>query len=398
MKPFIPPRSKFALRSVNPRPGSHGFIAVDLILGAAVSIIVVGSLGGVALISELRMARDAEVTQSLRDRWGRTLQLITNEANQAYWLRTSLQTAPGYPCTGTAPENPLVIDGPPDPANAGRPIWRVVYGVRTNPANTQNWRGATRLVRCGPPFERITRDDTPQERRAAALQAAALGGNLSYSDPYTETVITDQMPAVSQIRCPTQTSSTPLTAPCFQPFYPRLFIPSATQDRDAQVNLFLGRGKGLNYPPASYPGFHAQIRANRNPGFGTTGNPACATSVVDPFWGNQEPPPANSKLCEYQIDSDSAKRKTLLKQYNLSNSSGNLRVNACGPSCEGARFTDVTEMIFMNGNFNDFTTKQFSATDNRACTRKSCYLSNGSQNVQIYDGNILVFFDRILRL
>lgn len=394
MKPFLPRLSKSALGSAHPKPFNPAFIAVDLVLGAAVAILVVGALGGVALISELRMARDAEVTQSLRDKWGRTLQLITNEANQAYWLRTSLQTDPGYPCTGTAPENPLVLDGPPDPASPGRPIWRVVYGVRTNPPNSENWRGATRLVRCGPPFERVARDDTPQARRAAALRAAALGGNLSYSEPYTETVITDQMPAVSQIPCP-QLPANAVSAPCFQPFYPRLFDTSSTRDRDAQVNLFLGRGAGLNYPPAFYPGFHAQIRANRNPGFNTTGSPACTTST-DSF-GNQEPPVGNP--CLYDSPSgDSSRRRVTLKEYNLSNSSGDLRINACGPSCEAARLTDVIDVIFLRGNFDDFTVKQFSAADNRPCTRKSCYLSNGSQNVQIYDGNMVVFYDRIMRL
>lgn len=376
------------------------FSSMDLILGTFISVVLVGSLGGVALISELRFARDSEVNQSLRDTWGRTLAFISDEAEQAYWIRTSISSPPGYPCGGAAPNNPLVLDGPPNPADPSVPIWRVVYGVKANTANDTDWRGVNRLVRCGPPFERIARDNTPQQTRAEALRIAASSGNLTITGPYTESVIADQLPVVAVIPCPV--ANVPISGTCTQPFQARLFDSSSTQDRDAQVNLFLSRtGNASTYPPPNIPGFHTQIRANRNPGFDVNGNPDCVTKT-DVSTGNQEPSKqetvTKTSSCEYYFV-DNTSRRTTIKEYNLLKSAGTFRINASCTDCDSPRSTDTTDIIFLKGNYNDFSTKQFSANDStRPCSRKSCYLSDGNQNVQIYDGNMVVFFDRILRL
>ena len=376
------------------------FSAMDLILGTFISVVLVGSLGGVALISELRFARDSEVNQSLRDTWGRTLAFITDEAEHAYWIRTSITTPPGYPCSGTAPSNPLVLDGPPNPANPAVPIWRVVYGVKANTPNDSDWRGVNRLVRCGPPFEQISRDNTPQQNRAEALRIAASSGNLTITSPYVESVIADQLPVIATIPCPA--ARIPISGPCTQPFHARLFDSGSEQDRDAQVNLFLSRsGNASSYPPPTIPGFHTQIRANRNPGFDVTGNPNCITTT-DATTGNQEPsalqPVTPESECEYFLV-DNTNRRTTMKEYNLPDSAGTFRINASCIDCNSPRATDITDIVFLKGNYDDFSTKQFSITDSsQPCSRKSCYLSNGKQNVQIYDGNMLVFFDRILRL
>jgi hypothetical protein len=395
MKSTIPPPSSAKFRPSRSRVGSRGFVAIDMLVGTALTILVVGALGAIALVSELRASRDIEVNQSLRDSWSRTLAFISNEAQQAYWLRTSITDSVGYPCTGqSAPENPLVLDGPPNPANPSAPIWRVVYGVKSNADSPSGeWRGVNRLVRCGPPFERIAREDAPQEKRAEALRAAALAGNLSYTESSTETVITDQLPKISVIPCPTSTSTKPISGSCYQPFQARLFDTAAGRDRDAQVSLYLSRDSGSLYPSSSTVApFHIQIRANRNPGFDANGNPDCITQVDS--WGNQEPP--NPSLCTLSFW-DSTRRLNTIKEYNIPNSAGNYRINACGSSCDGPRLSSVTEMIYLKGNFDDFT-KSFSATSSLPCSRKSCYLSNGVQNLQIYDGDIVVFYDRIMRI
>jgi hypothetical protein len=375
------------------------FSSMDLILGTFISVVLVGSLGGVALISELRFARDSEVNQSLRDTWGRTLAFITDEAEHAYWIRTSITTPPGYPCGATAPSQPLVLDGPPNPADPSVPIWRVVYGVKANSANDPDWRGVNRLVRCGPPFEEIARNNTPQEKRTAELLTAASSGNLSITKENVESVIADQLPAIATIRCPA--STTPIPGTCTQPFQARLFDSGSNRDRDAQVNLFLSRsGNASTYPPPTLPGFHTQIRANRNPGFDVNGNPKCITTT-DASTGNQEPPAvtvvARNTDCEY-YSTDSTFRRTTIKEYNLTED-GEFRINASCVDCDSPRATDITDVVFLKGTYDSFSTKQFSLSDStRPCSRKSCYLSNGKQKVQIYDGNMVVFLDRILRL
>lgn len=382
------------LRSrVSPKRG-EAFSYTELLIGSVVSVIIIGAFGALTLISELRVGRDAEVNQSLRDTWSRTLAFISNETRQANWIRTTLGND-DYPCAGlAAPGGPLlVLDGPPNPATPADPMWRVVYGVRSNNDNNvaTEWRGANRLVRCGPPFERIARENATQGLDAA-LRSAAIGGNLSFSEPSTETVIADQLTPTRAVPCNTA-DGVPVDSPCMQPFQARLFDPDADRDRDAQLSLFMGRrAGGLTYPPASFTGFHTQIRANRNPGFDITGNPDCAT-VTDSL-SNQEPRVAASCVVSLR---DPSSRSYVFKEYILPQS-GNLTVNGCGTGCVGPTSTESVDVIFLNGLHDDFV-KQFSATDaQRPCSRRSCYLSRAGQTVQIYDGNILVFYDRILRL
>lgn len=347
-----------------------GFTLVELLVGGAITVIVVSSLAAIALISELRMGREAEVNQNLRDQWGRALAFINNEAQHAYWIRTSMTT---WPCgNGGVPSGPLlVLEGPPNPTN-NQPIWTVAYGVRANGQSTE-WRGFNRLVRCGPPFEALQRADTPEARRAEAL-----AGNLDYTAQASESVISDQLAQEN-------------------PFETMLFDETLAKDRDAQLSLFLSRRTGASYPPVGtfQTRFHTQVRANRNPGFDVSGNPACATSSDAD--GNQVPDPGS---CPNQQIKDSLGRTTTIKEHNLP-ASGTFTVNGCAAQtgCEGSKSSTTTDVIFLQGNLKDFSTKQFSATQsNLPCSRTSCYLSNGKQSVQIYDGDALVFYDGILRL
>lgn len=378
------------------------FTAIEMLVGASISVILVGALGAIALISELQMGREAEVNQSMRDTWGRTMAFIANEAQQAYWIRTSLTALPdittGYPCEGNPPDNLLVLDGPPNPANPSAPIWRVVYGVRENETNQTNWRGFNRLVRCGPPFESIPRESTEGAALPAALRAAALAGNLSYTENATETVIADQLARSTVIPCPAPaTGGISIPGTCQQPFQARLFDHQAGRDRDAQLSLYLSRRTGAVYPPASFTPFHTQIRANRNPGFDVNGSSSCST-IIDPSGsGNQVP--SNPTACRTIVPDPSSDRRITLLEFNLPNVAGTYTINGCGVGCIGAQTTDISEVIFLKGTYDSFTTKMYSSADTtRACSRKSCYVSNGIQNVQIYDGNMLVFYDRILRL
>lgn len=388
MKHTLRPRPGSKRRSLASRKGAEAFSLVELIVGVAVGAVVLGSIGGLALISEMRYNRNSLVSQSLRDSWSRSLAFISSEASQAYWIRTSLTTPPGYPCAGGQPQNPLVLDGPPNPDNPDEPIWRVVYGVRSNAGVGNQWRGVNRLVRCGPPFERVARSDTEQTTREEALRAAAIGGNLSFADAYQETTIADQLPAIAPLPCPV--ASVP--GPCAQPFYARVFNTAAPVDREAQVNLFLSRPTGATFPPAANSGFHALIRANRNPGFSITGDPSCNTTTDS--WGNEVP---NDLAACRRANFDSMSRWVTYTTHNLATKSGSLRINSCGPNCNGPRLSDTFEIIYLPGRYADYTTNQFSATDDRPCSRKSCFLQNGSQSVQIYDGNMLIFYDRIVR-
>lgn len=358
---FSKPRSRAG------RP--EAFTLVELLVGTVLSVIVVSSLAAIALIAELRMGRDSEVNQNLRDQWGRTLAFINNEAQHAFWIRTTTTT---WDCgdQGVPQGNLLVLEGPPNPAN-NNPTWTVAYGVRANTNSTQ-WRGFNRLVRCGPPFITNTRQDRTAE---------ALAGNLDLTAQPTESVIADQL---------AETNS----------FQTQLFDQTLAKDRDANLSLFMSRRTGLSYPPAGMFGttFHSQVRANRNPGFDVTGNAACTTTTDAD--GNEEPPLSGS--CPLLPSTDGQVRTTYLKEYNLP-ASGTLTVNSCqtaqNPNCKGPKSATTVDVVFLKGNFADFKTIQFSASNsNEPCSRSSCYVSNGKQNVQIYDGNILVFYDKILRL
>ena len=191
----------------------------------------------------------------------------------------------------------------------------------------------------------------------------------------------------------------PLPGPCQQPFQVKLYDSKSSRERDAQLSLFLSRRTGQNYPPPDkFPGFHAHLRANRNPGFDITGKSLCVTSTDS--YGNQEPPAIPE--CQGLQVADSIGTRSLLKEYTLP-SSGNFVVNAMcqGPSegCKVAKVSNTNDVVYLRGPFASFTTNQFSATDSsRPCSRKSCHLSNGTQTVTIYDGNMLVFLDRVVRL
>ncbi|MFN5463965.1 MAG: PilW family protein [Cyanobacteriota bacterium] len=355
------------------------FTLVELLVGSVITVIVVSSLAALALISELRLGRDSEVNQNLRDQWGRALAFMNNEAQNAYWIRTSIAA---WPCAGGAlPPGPvLVLEGPPNPANNNQPFWNVVYGVRANGNSTQ-WRGFNRLVRCGPPFEALRRPDAPLPAAQQARRAAALAGNLAFTEQNTESVIADQLAQDNPLQI-------------------QLYDQTLAKDRDVQLSLFMSRRTGASYPPPGMfaSAFHTQIRANRNPGFDVTGNPACLTTTDAD--GNQQP---NSAACPSMPLKDSLGRTTYIKEFNLP-SAGTFTVNGCNPNsgCLGPKSSSTIDVIFLKGNFADFTTRQFAAPGQAnatgPCSRTSCWLSNGSQNVQIYDGNVLVFYDQILRL
>ncbi|MFN9989291.1 MAG: hypothetical protein ACK549_03455, partial [Cyanobacteriota bacterium] len=180
----------------------------------------------------------------------------------------------------------------------------------------------------------------------------------------------------------------------------QLYAHSHAQDRDGHLSLFRSRRTGASYPPPGMlaSAFHTQLRANRNPGFDVTGNPACLTTTDAD--GNQQP---NSAACPSMPLKDSLGRTTYIKEFNLP-SAGTFTVNGCNPNsgCLGPKSSSTIDVIFLKGNFADFTTRQFAAPGQAnatgPCSRTSCWLSNGSQNVQIYDGNVLVFYDQILRL
>jgi hypothetical protein len=335
----------------------EGFTLVELLIGSALSVLVVSSLAAIALIAELRMGRDTEVNQSLRNTWSRTLNFISNEAQQANWIRTSIPATSPYACDPeNPPSSPLVLEGPPNPADPTTPLWQVVYGVRANADATsrRNWRGFNRLVRCGPPFEALAR---------GATKEAGWAGNLSYTEAVAETVIADQL-----------AQTDPLQVSLFD---------TTDKDRNAQLSLFLSRGSGLSYPPtASFDGFHTQIRANRNPGFDVAGDPGCVT--VGPA-DNQQPPAGGN--CDPLLSIDSVERKVRIKEYNLPKS-GTFAVQGQ---------PNTTDVIYFKGNYASATLVYQSGSSD-PCSRDSCYVSVGQQKVQITEGNVLVFFDRIIRL
>lgn len=389
----LPQRLMRRLRNRGISPGQQdAFTLVELLVGGVLTVVVVSSLAAIALIAELRMGRDAEVNQVLRDNWARTIAFISNEAEQAHWIRTPTDPS-AYTCptsrTRLAGSPLLVLEGPPtgvDANNRAIPAWSVVYAVMTNNQPAE-WRGFNLLVRCGPPYEAIARGGAPQDSPRGAV-----GGNLAYSADPQESVITDQL---------AQTD----------PFRVRVFETNpAKGDREALLSLNLSRRSNPNlpYPPlnsspgnaaigstAFTPGFQTQIRTTRNPAFDLSNANSCLTSVDAA--GNQEPPNPTQPPC--LVASQSGQRTLRIKEYRLPNGT-DLQVNKCtlGPNCEGPKSTGRMDVIYLKGNFADFRTNQFSPTSTLPCSRSRCYLSSGSQSVTIYDGDVLVFFDRIVRL
>lgn len=365
----VAPRQRRRLRSNRRRLA--GFSLVEAIIGAGLTVVVVTALGTMALLAELRLGREAEVNQSLRDTWGRALQFIASEAKNALWIRNSLPG--GYPCGGTAPASPLVLEGPPDPANPSTPLWQVVYGVKAN-TSARDWRGANLLVRCGPTYRAL-----PLGRSAADREAKALAGDFDLTAPVSESVLADQLAPVS-------------------PFQVVLYDITAGRDRSARLSLFLRRpAGGAIYPPAgAFSGHHTQLHVSRNPGFNTVGDPACTTEL-DEATGNQEP----SSGCEPIKARDSLFRRNTLKEYNLP-ASGTFTVNSCGPGCDGPLSSDNTDVVYLKGTYAAFSTRQFDAEGQPnaegPCSRVRCHLSNGTQTVTIHDGDVLVFYDRVVRL
>lgn len=403
----LPQRLMRRLRNRGISPGQQdAFTLVELLVGGVLTVVVVSSLAAIALIAELRMGRDAEVNQVLRDNWSRTIAFISNEAEQAHWIRTPTDPS-AYTCptsrTRLAGSPLLVLEGPPTGVGANNtaiPAWRVVYAVMTNNEPAE-WRGFNLLVRCGPPYEAIARSGSTEEDSSRA----AVGGNLAYCLQYQpgsatcasaaapqESVITDQL---------AQTD----------PFRVRVFETNpAKGDREALLSLNLSRrsNPNLTYPPlnsspgnaaigstAFTPGFQTQIRTARNPAFDLSNANSCLTSADAA--GNQEPPNPTQPPC--LVASQSGQRTLRIKEYRLPNGT-DLQVNKCtlGPDCEGPKSTGRMDVIYLKGNFRDFTTNQFSPTSTLPCSRSRCYLSSGSQSVTIYDGDVLVFFDRIVRL
>lgn len=359
--PLFPFRREHRLKRTDP-----AFTLIEVLVGSALSVIVVSSLAAIALVSELKMGREAEVNQGLRDNWDRALSFITNEAKQANWIRTSLPADTQYPCEGSAPSGVLlVLEGPPDPkiASAPTPLWTVVYGVRPNndADSRRNWRGFNRLVRCGPPFKE-TSEGTSEEN--------SLAGNLDADGVRKETVIADQL-AESD------------------PFQVQLFNknPDGTElpDRFAQLNLFLSRRTGQTYPPkpASTNDYQTWIRVNRTPGYEAAGNlTTCATSTGVDAQGNPQEQPNNNCLRRKAFNERGTTVYT--QEWNLTTRSGNLTINGD---------PETVDVVFLKG-----PRASFSFKPNQDCNRASCTLSNASQTVTITDGDVLLFYDRILRL
>jgi hypothetical protein len=391
LRAFRLPRLPIRRQPSNARP--KAFVTAELVVGITLALAAVTFWGVYVLLDELRVAQESEVNQSLRSNWSRTLAFITNEAHHAYWIRNSLGNDP-YPCSGTAPNEPLlVLDGPPNPADLDSPIWRIVYGVRPNSSVRESWRGHNRLVRCGPPFTTIARTATDEERRNAAMSS-----NLDVQNGVkpVETAISDFLAEQKEIPC---SGSNPIPGKCWQPFDVKLYDSQSVRERDVQLSLFFSRRNGDVYPPkAIFPGFHAHLRANRNPGFDITGKANCETST-DQF-GNEEPPSTSD--CQSLQVQDSTWRRNRLKEYTLPKTGTFVINRLCKESsenCNTARVTDTIDVIYLRGNFADFTFNQFSPNDDtRPCSRKQCYLSDGNQSVTIYDGNMLVFLDRVVRL
>jgi hypothetical protein len=393
-------RSRPALKAKH-TGGEAAFFLPDLLVGAAIGSLLVASLGGLALISEIRYNRNALASQNLHLKWSRSLAFISNEAQQAHWISTEPSLPMGYPCSGGTPANTLVLDGPPRPDNPAIPTWRIVYGVRANGTDSKQWKGVNRLVRCGPSFESKAREDSVQQETASSdLAEAAVRANLSSGEGYQETFLTDQLAPDANVACPNPNDP----GTCQQPFHVRLFNSRGERDRSALINLFLKIDGGAIFPLESSGRFHAQLFAFRAPGFSTTADPSCLVQV-DPSAGTGNAEPPNIQQCQTQppltgqpILADSSSRRINNKSYNISTGSGSYRINACGPTCDGPLTTDVNDIIYLNAPFSDYTTMQFSPTDTRPCGRQSCFLNGNGQRVHIFDGNVLVFTDRVVRL
>ena len=131
-----------AARTMRPEPSATGFTLVELLLAAALGVLVCGVALQLLIGDAARSGALAE-TLRLRRLQGRTLALLQLDLAQAGSWQVAPVVDPAWPCSiGT--RQPLIAI---TPQNGTDPV---VYSLGTAPSGL--WRGRV-LMRCGPAFD-----------------------------------------------------------------------------------------------------------------------------------------------------------------------------------------------------------------------------------------------------
>lgn len=120
-----------------------GFTIIELLLSTVLGALVVASIGGVLLVSEIRLVRNSVQSQNLTDNSNQAANLILREIIEAAQVSKTIASYPSS-CT-SATTTQLVLTG-----KGG--AWKSIYGINNVAAGSTDWTGPARLIRCGQPY------------------------------------------------------------------------------------------------------------------------------------------------------------------------------------------------------------------------------------------------------
>jgi len=129
------------------RLSQRGYTLVELLVGVALGSVVLGSLGGTLLLSELKVSANIQRNLDSKDDASRAIDLMRREAGFSRFI--SKQTSPfSSGCNST----PLGLYQPGD-ANAPSLCYKTLAPSALDPVYNSSFKGPCVLVRIGPPYK-----------------------------------------------------------------------------------------------------------------------------------------------------------------------------------------------------------------------------------------------------
>lgn len=120
-----------------------GFTIVELLLSTVLGALIVASIGGVLLVSEIRLVRNSVQSQNLVDNSNQAANLILREIIEAAQVSTTISSYPASCPTSSTTKLVLIGKGG---------AWQSIYGISSVASGSSEWAGPARLIRCGPPY------------------------------------------------------------------------------------------------------------------------------------------------------------------------------------------------------------------------------------------------------
>lgn len=125
---------------------NNGFTLIELLLSSVLGAIVLASLGGLLLISEIKVTKSAIESQNIRDDMRQAWQLIVRELANSAQVRNSLGDLEIPSSCDNPGEVKFVIVG-----KGGD--WFSIYSTMDIDKGSTEWYGPKVLVRCGHPYD-----------------------------------------------------------------------------------------------------------------------------------------------------------------------------------------------------------------------------------------------------